>query len=32
MDFELSERCREFQERLATFLEERVYQAETVYE
>jgi acyl-CoA dehydrogenase len=32
MDFELSERCREFQERLAAFLEERVYPAEAVYE
>ncbi len=32
MDFELSERCREFQERLTAFMDERVYPAEAVYE
>src|SRR3954468_4229823 len=32
MDFELSERCREFQERLQAFMDERVYPAEAVYE
>ncbi len=32
MDFQPSERCREFQERLAAFMAERVYPAEAVYE
>src|SRR5271154_5599075 len=32
MDFEPSERCREFTERLQTFMEEHVYPAEPVYE
>jgi acyl-CoA dehydrogenase len=32
MDFEPSERCRDFQERLTAFMDERVYPAEAVYE
>ena len=32
MDFELSDRCRDFQERLGAFMEERVHPAEPVYE
>ena len=32
MDFELTDRCRDFQERLTAFMEERIYPAETVYE
>ena len=32
MDFELSDRCREFQRRLEAFMDERVYPAEAVYE
>jgi acyl-CoA dehydrogenase len=32
MEFELSERCKEFQERLLAFMDERVYPAEAVYE
>jgi len=32
MNFELSDRCRDFQERLTAFMEERIYPAETVYE
>src|SRR5438270_10494994 len=32
MDFEPTDRSREFQERLAAFMEERVYPAEAVYE
>jgi len=32
MDFELSDRCRDFQERLGAFMDERVYPAEHVYE
>ena len=32
MDFQPSERCREFQERLQAFMDERVYPAEAVYE
>jgi acyl-CoA dehydrogenase len=32
MDFALSDRCKEFQERLTAFMEERVYPAEPVYE
>ena len=31
MDFELTARCREFQERLTSFMEEQVYPAEAVY-
>jgi acyl-CoA dehydrogenase len=31
MDFELTDRCKEFQERLGAFMEERVYPAESVY-
>jgi acyl-CoA dehydrogenase len=31
MDFEPSSRCKEFQQRLETFMEERVYPAESVY-
>ena len=32
MDFELTARCRDFQERLSAFMEERIYPAEAVYE
>ena len=32
MDFEPTERCREFQQRLTAFMDERVYPAEPVYE
>src|SRR3989442_1026198 len=32
MNFELSDRCRDFQARLTAFMEERVYPAEAVYE
>jgi acyl-CoA dehydrogenase len=32
MDFQPSERCRDFQERLTAFMEERVHPAEAVYE
>jgi acyl-CoA dehydrogenase len=32
MDFELSDRCKDFRERLAAFMDERVYPAEQVYE
>ncbi len=32
MDFEPSQRCKEFQERLTAFMEEHVYPAEAVYE
>jgi acyl-CoA dehydrogenase len=32
MDFEPSDRCREFQERLGAFMDERVYPAEAEYE
>jgi acyl-CoA dehydrogenase len=32
MDFELTDRCRDFQERLTAFMEERIYPAESVYE
>src|SRR4051812_3761644 len=32
MDFEPSERCREFTERLQAFMEEHVYPAEPIYE
>ncbi len=31
MDFELTARCREFQERLTSFMEEQIYPAEGVY-
>jgi acyl-CoA dehydrogenase len=31
MDFEPSSRCKQFQQRLETFMEERVYPAESVY-
>jgi len=31
MDFELTDRCKEFQERLEAFMDERVYPAEAVY-
>jgi acyl-CoA dehydrogenase len=32
MDFELSDRCRDFQERLGAFMEERIYPGEETYE
>ena len=32
MNFELSDRCTDFQERLTAFMEEKVYPAEAVYE
>jgi acyl-CoA dehydrogenase len=32
MDFELSDRCKDFRERLLVFMDERVYPAEQVYE
>jgi acyl-CoA dehydrogenase len=32
VDFELTDRCKEFQERLTAFMEERVYPAEVVYD
>jgi acyl-CoA dehydrogenase len=32
MDFELSDRCKDFRERLLAFMDERVYPAESVYE
>ncbi|MBI5106770.1 MAG: acyl-CoA dehydrogenase family protein [Solirubrobacterales bacterium] len=32
MDFELTDRCRDFQERLTAFMDERVYPAEAVFE
>ncbi len=32
MDFQLTDRCKEFQERLTAFMEEHVYPAEPVYE
>lgn len=31
MDFELTDRCKEFQERLQAFMDERIYPAEVVY-
>jgi acyl-CoA dehydrogenase len=31
MDFELTERCREFQQRLQAFMDERIYPAESIY-
>src|SRR5688500_19498811 len=32
MDFELTDRCKDFRERLLAFMDERVYPAESVYE
>jgi len=32
MDFEFSDRCKDFQERLTAFMDEHVYPAESVYE
>jgi acyl-CoA dehydrogenase len=32
MDFELSDRCKDFRERLSAFMDERIYPAEAVYE
>ena len=32
MDFELTDRCKEYQERVLAFMEERIYPAEAVYE
>ncbi len=32
MDFELTDRCKDFQQRLTAFMDERVYPAEPVYE
>jgi acyl-CoA dehydrogenase len=32
MDFELSDRCKDFQERLQAFMDEHIYPAEAVYE
>src|ERR1700690_1147003 len=32
MDFEPSERCREFKERLGAFMDEHIYPNETIYE
>jgi len=32
MDFKLTDRCQEFQERVTTFMDERVYPAEAVFE
>ena len=32
MDFQASERCTDFKQRLAAFLDEHVYPAEEVYE
>ena len=32
MDFELTDRCKDFQERVTAFMEERIYPAEAVYE
>ena len=32
MDFELSDRCKDFQERLEAFMDEKIYPAEEVYE
>jgi acyl-CoA dehydrogenase len=31
MDFEASERCQDFQQRLTSFMDEHVYPAEAVY-
>ena len=32
MDFELTDRCKEYQERVSAFMDERIYPAEPVYE
>jgi acyl-CoA dehydrogenase len=32
MEFELSDRCKEYQERLQAFMDERIYPAESIYE
>jgi acyl-CoA dehydrogenase len=32
MEFELSDRCKDFQERLQAFMDERIYPSESVYE
>src|SRR5256885_10373502 len=32
MEFEVSDRCKEFQERLQAFMDERIYPSESVYE
>lgn len=32
MDFELSQRCKDFQDRLTAFMDERIYPAEQVYQ
>src|SRR6201996_9724336 len=32
MEFELSDRCKEYQERLQAFMDEKIYPAEKVYE
>jgi len=32
MDFELTDRCKDYQERLTAFMDERIYSAEAVYE
>ena len=32
MNFELNDRCRDYQERVQAFMDERVYPAEAVYE
>ena len=32
MDFELSQRCKDFQERLTAFMDERIYPAEQLYQ
>ena len=32
MDFELTQRCKDFQQRVQGFMDERVYPAEAVYE
>ena len=32
MDFEPSERCREFKERLSSFMDEHIYPNEAIYE
>src|SRR2546423_4828123 len=32
MNFELTDRCKDYQERLTAFMDERIYPAEAVYE
>ena len=32
MDFELTDHCKDYQERLTAFMDERIYPAEAVYE